>query len=331
MLVLKKNEFSKKILVSGASSIIGYGILKSLRKENSKYTLIGTSVYDRSIANTFVDIFEQAPHTNSSQYISWLIEIIKKHSVDLIIPGIEEDVLFWNKFRNDIIKETNVKIILNNFDLINLCSDKWLFYKELEKHNSQYAIPTTLEICKENIEFPIILKPRIGTASRGITVVNNFNELVSYKNEIGIKLMVQPFIGSSEEEYTTGAFFDNNSHLCAHITLKRKLSKTGFTETAETINIENMSKVLNDLGRIFKPVGPTNFQFRKLGNDLKLLEINPRISSSTSIRTAFGYNESLISADYYLHNKYPKQPQLKNGSAIRYLEDMIYYDESTNI
>ncbi len=328
---MKRTEFAKKILVSGASSIIGHGILKSLRKETSEYTLIGTSVYSRSIANAFVDIFEQAPHTNANNYIDWLIETIKKHSVDLIIPGIEEDVLFWNKFRKEITKETNVKIVLNNFDLINLCSDKWLFYKELKKHNSPYAIPTSLEICEENTQFPMILKPRVGTASRGIIKVSHYNDLVLHQNEIGVQLMIQPFIGSAEEEFTTAAFFDINSRLCAHVTLKRKLSKTGFTETAETVDIKNMQEVLEDLGKIFKPVGPTNFQFRKHGDDLKLLEINPRISSSTSIRTAFGYNESLMSAEYYLHKKHPKQPQLKKGTAIRYVEDMIYYDESTHI
>lgn len=93
--------------------------------------------------------------------------------------------------------------------------------------------------------------------------------------------------------------------------LKRKLSKTGYTEAAETTDIEIMPTVLKDLAKIFNPIGPTNFQFRKFGNDLKLLEINPRVSSATSIRTAFGYNESLMAVDYYLHNKYPKQPQLK--------------------
>jgi carbamoyl-phosphate synthase large subunit len=64
---------------------------------------------------------------------------------------------------------------------------------------------------------------------------------------------------------------------------------------------------------------------RKETGGLKLLEINPRISSSTSIRTAFGYNEAGMAVDYYLDNKKPKQPKIKRGWAVRYTDDFIFY------
>ena len=47
----------KTILVSGASGIVGYGILKSLRMSEEKYNLIGTSIYDDTIAEAFCDLF----------------------------------------------------------------------------------------------------------------------------------------------------------------------------------------------------------------------------------------------------------------------------------
>jgi carbamoyl-phosphate synthase large subunit len=62
---------------------------------------------------------------------------------------------------------------------------------------------------------------------------------------------------------------------------------------------------------------------------LKLLEINPRISSATSIRAAFGYNESIMSVDYFLRGKVPMQPVVRKGVAIRYAEEHIFYDRNT--
>lgn len=313
----------KTILVSGASGVIGYGILKSL--QNTNHRLIGTTIYDDSIAPFFSDIVEKVPSTNDSEYINSLINIINKHKVDMIIPGIEIDVIKWAKHIEEITKQTNAKVLLNNPSLIELCSDKWLFYQKLKKHNSIYAIPTFLEI-DDNIQYPLILKPRCGSSSKGIVIAHNQETLNLHKCEIGENLMIQPLIGTHNEEFTVSAFFDNKSNLCHHICLRRTLSKEGFTQTAETIEIDNIKSALTDIASIFNPIGPTNFQFRVSNSQLKILEINPRISSATSIRTAFGYNESLMSVRYFLEDITPEETPLKKGRAVRYTEEKIYYE-----
>ena len=313
------------ILVSGASGIIGYGILKSLRQSHPECRLIGTTVYERSAAQAFCDVFEKAPLTNHESYIRWLVDLIKKHNVSVVIPGIEADVITWSEHRA-AIEQSGALVLLNNPDLIRLCSDKWLFYQCLIKNNSPYAIPTSLEFDEKLHQFPLLLKPRMGSGSKGIKIVKNIDELKEYLSGFGPGMMIQPLIGTVEEEYTTSAFFDRNSQLCAFNTLKRKLSQTGFTESAETVEVDGIHDALLHLGKIFMPVGPTNFQFRVDGGQLKLLEINPRISSATSLRTAFGYNESAMSVELLLHDRVPSQPLLKRGYAVRYTEDLIFYD-----
>ena len=106
--------------------------------------------------------------------------------------------------------------------------------------------------------------------------------------------------------------------------MKRKLSKQGFTEIAQTANEPELKDIIKELAEIFKPIGATNFQFRKHRGSWKLLEINPRISSSTSLKTAFGYNECKMTIDYFLNNKEIAQPEIKKGKAIRYTEDFIF-------
>lgn len=290
--------------------------------------MIGTTVYARSAAQAFCDVFEKAPLTNHESYISWLVDLIKKYKVSLAIPGIETDVVAWSEHRA-AIEQSGALVLLNNPELIRLCADKWLFYQKLLENNSPYAIPTSLGFDGELQKFPLLLKPRKGSGSEGITIIENSESLEEHLGDIGPKMMVQPVIGTAEEEYTTSAFFDRNSRLCASITLKRKLSKAGFTDSAETVEVDNIGNVLLNLGEIFMPVGPTNFQFRVDSGQLKLLEINPRISSATSIRTAFGYNESAMSVELFIRNEIPSQPFLKRGCAVRYVEDIIYYD-STN-
>jgi len=323
----------KTILVSGASGVVGYGVLKSLRKGNPDYKLIGTTIYDDSVAPAFCDIFELAPPTDSDNYIDWLLNVIKKNKVDMIIPGIDIDMLTWNQKRKSLLT-SGAYVMLNNPALIDLCSDKWDFYEMLHKAGSKLAIESRLEGTFEDLEkdlgLPFLLKPRRGFASKGIVVVDSKETFATHQDGLGHTLMAQPIVGTNEEEYTISAFFDKESNLLCSMGLKRKLSKEGFTEKAWVDNLTGAEAAMEELAKLLQPVGPTNFQFRVHQGQLKLLEINPRISSATSIRTAFGYNESLMSIEYFLDGKVPTQPKIKQGHAVRYVEDYIFYD-SDNI
>ena len=114
------------------------------------------------------------------------------------------------------------------------------------------------------------------------------------------------------------------------LSLKRKLSSEGFTQTAEAVFDERWEKAILEFADTFKPVGPTNFQFRLTEEGPKLLEINPRISSATSIRAAFGYNESVMSVEYFLNNIMIHKTEKKKGYAVRYTAEKVFYD-SNNI
>lgn len=322
-----KSRECMTILVSGASGIVGYGILRSLRE--FECTLIGTTIYDESPANCFADIVLKAPLTSDEHYLAWLKKTIREYAVDMIIPAIEADMSLWNRYREELENEGTL-VLLNNSALIDLCLDKWQFYKKLESEGLPYCIPSSLVPAFSTFSLPFILKPRCGFGSKGIVKVSSYEEFENYKEEVGKSLMMQEYVGNDEEEYTVSAFFDSDSILRAYIALKRKLSKQGYTEKAEVVFLENIKEVLLQLARIFKPIGPTNFQFRRSGDDWKLLEINPRISSSTSIRKAFGYNESKMCIDYFLKGIEVVQPKIQKGRAIRYVEDYAFYD-SDNI
>lgn len=315
---------NKTVLVSGASGLVGYGILRSLKGEG--YKLIGTTIYDKSPADCFSDIVEIAPKTSDVTYIDWLINTVKKHQIDLIIPSIEADMIKWNECR-EVLAKAGAVLMLNNSELIDLCVDKWLFYQKLHQFAPSYAIESRLsgdfETLSKDFKVPFLLKPKRGFASQGIVKVDNLETFEQHKEKLNTTHMAQPIIGDNEHEYTVSAFFDSQSQMLCYQQLKRKLSKEGFTELAESVEIEGIEKVLTDLANIFKPIGPTNFQFRYEGKQIKLLEINPRISSATSIRKALGYNESKMCVEYFLENKVPELPTLKQGKAIRYIEDYL--------
>jgi len=310
------------IFVSGASGIVGYGVLKSLKQTNMCH-LYGSTIYDVSPACCFSDEVLIAPQTTSPEYIPWLIDIIQTKKIDMVIPTIEIDVEVWNEHREELEK-TGAVILLNNADLIRRCLNKLDFSNALLESNVKCRIMSYESISDiTNVDQSFVVKPKKGYGSKGIYYANSFDELLQYEKLINTTHFIQEYVGNAAEEYTISCFFDKNSEMRAMIALKRQLSKQGFTEFAKKIDAEVFKDTVRELANIFMPVGPTNFQFRKHHRQLKLLEINPRISSSTSIRSLLGYNESKMAVEYFLENKMIEQPDLKQGKVIRYIEDFL--------
>ena len=318
------------ILVSGASGIVGYGVLRSLKRSGKPLGLIGTSIYDDSVAPGFCDIFELAPPTNDAAYMVWLLNTIQKHRVDLIVPGIEIDMYTWAEHIPEIEKSGAIAL-LNNVALIRRCKDKWTFYENLSEAGMSCAIESSLSmefnLLKSKFGLPFLLKPRRGFGSKGIVKVDNAETFLRHQKDIGPVLMAQPIVGNDNEEFTTSVFCDGQGGFYTSMTLKRKLSREGFTEKAEVVATDEFIGTVADLCKRFRPIGPTNFQFRKCEEGIKLLEINPRISSSTSIRAAFGYNESAMAVDYFLEHRAPIQPEIKRGRAVRYTDEHVFYED----
>lgn len=315
------------VLATGASGVIGYGILRSLRRSGLPLRLVGSTIYEDSAAQGFCDVFERAVPTADPGYPAWLAEVIARHGIRVVIPGIEADMYRWDGIREEIAR-TGARPVLNTPGLVALCADKWEFHQALAAAGSPCRIETSLDADYDRLAarfgLPFLLKPRRGHGSKGILRVGDraaFDRVVA---EVGPVLMAQPIVGTDDEEYSASAYGDGEGGAPAMMVLRRRLAREGFTEKGEVVESPAIRHVVADLCRLFRPVGPTNFQFRLDGGVPRLLEINPRISSSTAMRAAFGYNESAMAVEHLLGGRLPSQPAVRRGRAVRYLEEMVF-------
>lgn len=318
----------RTVLVSGASEVVGYGILRSLRRWDPTLRLVGTTIYEDSAAQGFCDVFELAPRTDHDDYPHWLAQTIAKHDVALVFPGIEADMYRWAELGDTLGTAAGVKPVLNDHRLIAACKDKWTFYECVRAAGLPCVIDSSMQrdfaALAAQFGLPFLLKPRRGFASKGIVRIATEDAFLQHVGQVGAMLFAQPIVGTDDEEFTTSAFCDGAGGFDTLMTLRRKLSAEGFTDRAQVANEPDIPDVVRSLCELFRPIGPTNFQFRRHEGVLKLLEINPRVSSATSIRTAFGYNESAMAVEFYLDGKRPVQPAIRAGRAVRYLEDLIF-------
>lgn len=319
------------ILVTGVGAIIGYGIIRSLRASRYKVRIIGIDIYEDAVGKKWCDSFEKAVLTNDPAHPEFIGNVIEKYSVDLVIPGIGQDV---TRMAGDAYQSLfpSIRFALNDPGLIKVADDKWNTY-QVQREVGIPTIGTRIEGDFQSLSaalgIPLLLKPRRSYASKGIQKLFTEEDLLYWKRKLGDNFMVQEIVGDDESEFTVGIFGLGGGNYSGSICFQRKLSGEGSTQKAKVIKRPDLDVSIDRLVKVFKPVGPTNLQFRFHNGNYLLLEINPRVSSSTSLRTAFGYNEAEMCIEYFLDGHTPLPREIRPGSAVRYIEDLISYDSSS--
>jgi len=313
------------VLVTGVGAIIGYGIVRSLRQCRYDINIVGMDVYPDAVGQRWCNDFFRSIWASDARYCDFLAEVIDKRKIDLVFFGVEEEIHRlcddWDAFRGDF-----KKLILNDRSLIALSRDKWCLYEHLisNKFKAIKSLTTgEYDLVAEKLGLPCLVKPRYSTASKGITTIDSREDFYYWKNKLGKDFMVQEIVGDDEHEYTVGVFGLCDGSLSQTIVFSRKLSREGSTAKAQTVNIPELDEEVKKLTALFKPVGPTNLQFRRHREDYLLLEVNPRFSSSLSLRTAFGFNEPEMCLEYFGDNVKPTPAVITQGSAVRYIEDVV--------
>ncbi|MEO6690527.1 MAG: ATP-grasp domain-containing protein [Dokdonella sp.] len=319
------------VLVTGVGAIIGQGIIRSLRKSHHRVRVLGIDRSQCSPGSRLCDAFIQKPacEENHPDYLAFWLTTTREQHVDLVLPGLEVDVAFLSQHRASFESQGTV-LALNRHELIELSSDKWLLGEVLRRHDLP-LIPSMLpsnwdDAIRELGMPPLLFKPRTGNGSRGIVRLDSEEDFNYWSHRAGKNAMLQRIVGNDDEEFTVGVFGLADGTAVKPIVFRRRLSAAGNTQKAEVVDDSTIEEASMELSALFRPIGPTNYQFRKEAGIAYLLEINPRFSSSNSLRTAFGYNEADMAIEYFLLNQRPRVPRILSGTAWRYNEDFVIHD-----
>lgn len=322
------DEMMKKInaLVTGVGAIIGYGAIKSLRSSNLRVNIVGMDIYPDAVGQRWCDKFIQAKPAADAGYINFLKSVMDENEIDIVFFGTEQEIYAVDAFRTQL-EGYLPKIVVNRSEILKLSKDKWATREFLLQNGlGSYAIPSVIEGSYDEIAAcfgeKFLLKPRSSYASKGIEKVENAEEFDFYKKRMGKNFMAQRLVGDVEHEYTVAVFGLGDGTYSGLIALKRKLSQEGATAKAEVVDDPALTAAVEKMCKALCPIGPTNFQFRLHEGQYLLLEVNPRISSSTSIRMAFGYNEAELCVRYFVQGE-QMQPVLRKGKAIRYIDEVV--------
>jgi len=242
------------------------------------------------------DIAVVVPDVYDTNYISELKRIIKEYEVTAVVSlnDLELPILASHKGE---LEETGVKVLVSDLSVIETAFDKWKtfnFIKNigLKTPKTYLTLESAIRALEENdLHFPLVLKPRWGSASIGIEFPDSLEELrlsyelqklklqksklsIASQQDIDRSIIIQEKLVGIEYGMDVLNDFEGNYY---GTFLREKLSmRFGETDKAITVIDKRMENIGKQIGSNLKHIGAMDCDLFLCNNDLYTLELNPR-------------------------------------------------------
>ena len=243
--------------------------------------------------------------SKTKNFIDFLSEYCPKETEILLIAPESEGIL-KSVFRS--ISDMGFNLLLSNFYLIDKFSSKKSTIKFLKKVGVP-CLDFIREISKIDKSKKIILKPNQGAGSENVFILNNSDDLKKLLKKINFPYIIQyykkGFVGSLNVMFNKNRsiLLSCNKHI-VKITgkkVKQVGSIIGGLEVYRS-DFQNLVDIINLKIKGF--FGLVNFDVIKVKETWKVIEINPRFSSTyCGLKEAYGEKMTDLISDIYLGSK----------------------------
>lgn len=320
-----------RVMVTGvAGGSIGEQVCKALRLGRWKYEITATNISMAEALVVKAENYETLPPVRDTNYLESIIALVRKRSIEFIIPGSEPELSLLSRCR-ETISNFGARLLINSDPVITLCLNKFEGFEFLAAHG--FRLPATFiggdRTALESISVgpPWIVKPTSGGGGSAFTFIaqdrSELSFFVQYVASQGYKPLIQEYVGDPKNEYTVGVMHSPEGDFFGAVSLRRQIlsglsnrfvfrNRTGRNELGPLLAISSgisQGKLVE-----FKPVlvaakeiaccigstGPLNIQGRWDGKRFIPFEINPRFSGTTPIRAMGGINEPEMLIDWHL-------------------------------
>jgi carbamoyl-phosphate synthase large subunit len=333
------------IMVTGVGGrSVGHQILQALLLLGEKYQVVATDADSFSFGLYQVPQRYIVPKANDPNFISAIISLIRKMNVRALLPGTEVEVNVLTKHRSDI-EASGCLLIANPEDVVKICSNKWRLFQWFRGNGIETPRTTSVDNWEDLISetgFPIVGKPAENSGgSRNVEILKDRKEIIHYLEESkGSEVIFQEYVGVAAHEYTVGVIISKAGNVIDSIVVQRKL--TGLSLASERMINGHLFKLSSgysqgfiikhpliqnyceNLAMKFGMRGPVNIQCRLIDDRIKVFEVHPRFSGTTSIRAMAGFNEpDILIRNYLFDESFGRLNYQTNVAAIRAFQNML--------
>ena len=256
---------------------------------------------------------------NDPELLEDLHKFTVENDIDIMLPFIDPAIGVVAKYRDTY---GGIFAPLGSQASVEGMFDKAVAAALFEK--ASLPIPATYSL--ENHSFPLIAKPRFGSASQGIKVINTDEELKDIETNAGDYLL-QEYI-HNREEITVDCYVSQSGEIIATVPRRRiavvggEVSRTITIDSPEIVKLSEKTLASLDLR------GAVTLQFihDKDTGRILLMEINPRLGGGVVCSVHAGANMPQYILKEALGEKLtPCKNWLPDMEITRYQQEVTFY------
>lgn len=249
-----------------------------------------------------------------------IVRVCTEYEIKIILPFVDGAISIAALCK---AKMPHVFVPVSDVEISEKMFDKILAAEEFKK--AGIPIPTTYSVL--SAEMPVIAKPRFGSASRGIRIFNNMDELMHLESLSDY--LLQEYI-EHRKEYTVDCYVSCKGEVLVTVPRERLEVMGGEVTRTVTCRIPELHEMSLEVIEKFKLRGPVTLQYlydEHSGRYL-LMEVNPRLGGGVICSIYAGAPIT----DYILREALQCEVQPCTDWAdhtlmARYQKETIFYDK----
>lgn len=282
---------NRSILITGIGSPAGRSAVTYFKAKS--FSITGTDMRDVRRA---VDTFYITPQADDLNYVSTLMDIIRRERPSLLIPTIIEELPVISSIKKEIEWE-GCSVLISSQTAIDITNDRLKTAVIMAGHG--IAVPaycdevTPADVIAEKLGFPLLSKPRFRRNGRDVVIYKRYEDLYDTTKE---GLVFQELIPGAV--FNLNLFVEKGGGIMSAVVLEKTSLNSDLAGNAlsvERVDRPEIVRIGTRAAGILNLEGPVSMDIGLRSNYLPvLLDINARLGSNALL--AWETLDSLLDA-----------------------------------
>ncbi|WP_172117015.1 ATP-grasp domain-containing protein [Halomonas hibernica] len=279
--------------------------------------VVGTDMDLSAPALEACDAAYKVPGVFADSYLDTLKEVIIKEKIDMVFSLNDLEIGLLAENRELIEQETGATVYVPPVETLEVCADKWRTYqfaREIGIHTPATYLSiddATSAINAGDVRFPLIVKPRWGSASIGLFIIDSVTDLVAGFEACQRAVAKSALVALGAEstviiqeviegpEYGVDVLYGKNERFIGFAAKKKLAMRAGETDKAVTVAPETFAAIVAKIASTLPHRGNLDCDFLERDGKFYLLEFNPRFGGGYPFTHLAGANHVQMLLDDY--------------------------------